>query len=357
VTANGSTSVTIVFLVHDRRDELRTSLRKMLDESDYDAAKVDVVVVDNASSDRSADMVAAEFPQVRLIRRTANNGVSGFNDGFAAARGDFILALDDDCYLPPDGLRRAIEEAQRLDADLVSFGVTSSFDPSFRFDRFYRTGLMTFWGCAALMRRAVLDALGGYDPEIFVWANELEFTMRFYDHGFRHLHLPDIVAVHMKERPLGEVEYLESWQATMNARNFAYSAGKLLWPADAAIVMARLLARHLRAALRIDRTAALGIPEMLRGFAHGMRHRERLKHATVSRAYRSNLHDFASPLAHSRPLGQIMLGLPREWIRSARGLPPREDRDVGRMTDYMAERSRYYPVSTASLAMVERGAA
>ena len=34
MTANGSTSVTIVFLVHDRRDELRTSLRKMLDESD-----------------------------------------------------------------------------------------------------------------------------------------------------------------------------------------------------------------------------------------------------------------------------------------------------------------------------------
>jgi GT2 family glycosyltransferase len=353
VTADGQPSVTIVFLVHDRRDELRTSLRRMLEESDYDAGPVDVVVVDNASSDGSADMVAAEFPQVRLIRRAVNNGVSGFNDGFAAAGGDFVLALDDDCYLPADGLRRAVAEAQRVDADLVSFGVTSSFDPSFRFDRFYRTGLMTFWGCAVLMRREVLAALGGYDPEIFVWANELEFTMRFYDRGFRHLHLPEVVAVHMKDRPLGEVEYLESWQATMNARNFAYAAGKLLWPADATVVMVRLLARHTRAAVRIDRTAVRGIPEMVRGFAHGLRHRERLAHASVSRAYRRNLHDFASPLAHSRPLGQLVFDLPREWLRSARGLPAREDRDVGRMVDYMAERERFYPVSAAALAMVE----
>jgi hypothetical protein len=204
------------------------------------------------------------------------------------------------------------------------------------------------------MRREVLAALGGYDPEIFVWANELEFTMRFYDHGFRHLHLPEVVAVHMKGRPLGEVEYLESWQATMNARNFAYCAGKLLWPADAAIVMGRLLARHLRAALRIHRGALRGIPDMARGFAHGIRHRARLEHAAVSRAYRRNLHDFASPLAHSRPLGQLVLGLPREWVRSARGLPPREDRDVGRMMDYMEARTRYYPASSATLAMVER---
>ena len=141
------------------------------------------IVVDNASTDGSAEMVEAEFPDVRLIIRDVNNGVSGFNDGFDAAAGDLVLALDDDCYLPPDGLKRAIEAAREHDADLVSFGVVSSYDPGTRFDKKYPTGLLSFWGCAVLMRREVLDELRGYDPNIFVWANELEFMLRFFDVG------------------------------------------------------------------------------------------------------------------------------------------------------------------------------
>src|SRR5437660_9897280 len=100
-------TVTVVFLVYNRRDELRTSLRQTLFESDYDPALVDVIVVDNASTDGSADMVRAEFPHVRLIVRDRNVGVSGWNEGLAAARGGYVLALDDDCYLPPDGPPRS----------------------------------------------------------------------------------------------------------------------------------------------------------------------------------------------------------------------------------------------------------
>ena len=48
-------TVTVVFLVYNRREELRTSLHKMLVESDYDAYRVDVVVVDNASRDGSSE--------------------------------------------------------------------------------------------------------------------------------------------------------------------------------------------------------------------------------------------------------------------------------------------------------------
>jgi GT2 family glycosyltransferase len=194
-------TVTIVFLVYDRRDELRTSLRMMLLESDYDPDKVEVIVVDNASSDDSAAMVEEEFPQVRLIRRTTNRGVSGWNEGFAVARGDYVLALDDDCYLPPDGLRRSIAAAREHDADLVSFKVISTADPEWVFSDAYRTGLFMFWGCAVLVRRQPLQQLEGYDPEIFVWANELEFMIRFLDRGYRHLHLPGVVAQHMKEAP------------------------------------------------------------------------------------------------------------------------------------------------------------
>ena len=171
-------SVTIVFLVFNRREELRTSLERMLSASDYEG-KVDVIVVDNASSDGSAGMVREEFPDVRVMVQEKNVGVSGWNVGLAAARGDYVLALDDDCYLPPDGLRRAIAAGEAHNADLVSFRVVSTRDPAHVFTDHYRTGLFTYWGCAVLMRRRVIDQLEGYDPEIFVWGNELEFMLRF----------------------------------------------------------------------------------------------------------------------------------------------------------------------------------
>ncbi len=100
---------------------------------------------------------------------------------------------------------------------MVSFKVVSTHDPELRLHGAYRTGLFMFWGCAVLMRRRVVEALGGYDPEIFVLANELEFTLRFFDQGFRHLHLPEVVAQHMK-RALG-ASWIEVRGYRTNARN------------------------------------------------------------------------------------------------------------------------------------------
>ena len=221
--------VTIVFLVFNRRDSLRESLRRMLSESDYPSELVDAIVVDNASSDGSAEMVRAEFPDVQLIERDSNGGISGFNDGLAVAGGSWALALDDDCYLPPDGLSGALAAAHEHDADLVSFKVVSTKDPSFVFTESYRTGLVTFWGCAVLMRRRVIEELRGYDPEIFVWANELEFMLRFFDRGFCHLHLPEVAAQHMKAGPRAYAAPSEAdWGRYLhNCRNFAYIAAKL----------------------------------------------------------------------------------------------------------------------------------
>ena len=60
-------------------------------------------------------MVREQVPQVRLVEPAENAGVRRWNDGFAVATGDWVLALDDDCYLLPDGLRRAIDAARATD--------------------------------------------------------------------------------------------------------------------------------------------------------------------------------------------------------------------------------------------------
>ncbi len=320
-----SPSVSIVFLVFNRRDELRESLRRM-HAIDYDHDQLEFIVVDNASTDGSAAMVKAEFPEVQLIVRDENCGVSGFNDGFAAATNDYVLALDDDCYLPPDGLKRAITAAREHHADLTSFGVVSAFDPEVRFDRNYRTGLLSFWGCSVLMRREVLDELRGYDPNIFVWANELEFMLRFFDRGFRHLHMPEVVSVHMK----GEGDRVASY--LLNARNFGYIAAKLLRPRDAGGALLARLANLARDVIRDDRRFVRAIPHVLAGVGKGLSVRSPVLNPEISRVYRRHFVSYASPWRLSRPL--------IEFVR------PRGD-TLRRRTEFFD--NRYHPDTAATL--------
>jgi GT2 family glycosyltransferase len=318
-------SVSIVALVYNRRDELRETLSRM-QATDYDHEQLEYIVVDNGSTDGSAAMVEAEFPDVQLIVREENCGVSGFNDGFDAADSDYVLALDDDCYLPPDGLKRAVTAAQEQRADLVSFGVVSAFDPEVRFDKNYPTGLLSFWGCAVLIRREVLDELRGYDPNIFVWANELEFMLRFFDRGFRHLHMPEVVAVHMK----GDGDRVASY--LLNARNFGYIAAKLLRPRDACGALLARLATHVRDAIRDDPRFVRAIPRVLAGFASGLSARSPVSNPEISRVYRRHFISFASPWWLSRPL--------IEFVR------PRGD-TLRRRTEFFD--NRYHPESEATL--------
>ena len=345
-------SVTIVFLSFNRRDELRRSLREMLGGSDYPADLVDVIVVDNASTDGSAAMVREEFPAVQVLERTENSGVSGFNDGFAAARGEFVLALDDDCYLPGDGLRRAVEAALERAADLVSFSVVSAADPSYRFDEHaYTTGLLTFWGCSVLVRREVLQALGGFDPEIFVWANEVELMMRFFDRRHRHLHLPEVTSVHMKSPPRAAADYYRTPGYLLNSGNIAYAAGRHLHLRDALGALVAMLATMMRNGWLVDDEARVAAPSIVRGFVRGLRRRDPVR-PEVSRAYRLYFPDYASPWWWSRPSFALIVGLLinlayRLW-RIVRD-PVLGGHPRGRHERYFERRARFYPEQAATL--------
>ncbi len=97
--------VTVAILAYSRRDAVRITLSKVLSELGYPAEALEVIVVDNASSDDTAGMLAAEFPTVKLLRLEENVGVSAVNRAFAIAKGAWILSLDDDCWIGGDALK------------------------------------------------------------------------------------------------------------------------------------------------------------------------------------------------------------------------------------------------------------
>lgn len=338
-------SITIVFVVYNRRDELRTSLTKMLLESDYDGG-IDAIVVDNASEDGSSDMVREEFPQVEVIQRDTNIGAPAWNDGFARARGDWVLISDDDCYLPPDGFRKAMEAAEEHNADLVSFRVASTYDPELVFTDNYRTGLFSFWGCSTLFRRRVIQELGGYDPELFIWANELELTIRFYDRGYRHLHLPEVTAQHMKPPSTDPWYKLDARGYRINARHWAYIAGKLFQPRDSAGALVALIGHIIRDALRDDPAALKALGGTFAGFARGLRLRRPVR-PEVSRFYRRNCITFASPWWLMRSPARLLRELPSELARGEVHAD-RRPKGIGRREEFFERRAALYPHERAA---------
>ena len=333
--------VTAVFLARDRKDELRESLCRMLTESGYPSDRLELIVVDNASSDGTADMVRGEYPGVTFVETGANLGAPGWNQGFRIAHGDYILILDDDAYLPPGALEEAARAAREQDAGLVSFTIVSSYDESYRFNDYYTTGLLSYWGCAALVSRTALDELGGYDPNIFIWGNELEFTMRLLDKGFVHLHMPDVVAVHMKEPIVDPVRSPDRVaRVRYNYRHWGYVAGKLMRPRDAVLTVTSLAIQTVVEAVARDRTTPKGFVPLLAGFVAGVRNRAPVR-PVVSSTYWRNFPTFVWPWRYWRS--------PAERWRTRRGA---ESVDVQRSRTYTAyfdERREFYPEGRASL--------
>jgi GT2 family glycosyltransferase len=114
-------------------------------------AGLEIVVVDNASADGAADMVAAEFPHVVLIRNPVNAGFARANNQAAArARGEYLFFLNNDTLVPPRALRRLLDFARgRPDAGLIGPRLRDG-------DGEFQTSFRLFPSIAALLNRLTL---------------------------------------------------------------------------------------------------------------------------------------------------------------------------------------------------------
>ena len=73
----------------------------------------DIVVVDNASTDGTADLISSDYPQVRLLRQSRNEGFArGNNCGIAAVEADWILTINPDAYIDPDYVTKLLNYAE-----------------------------------------------------------------------------------------------------------------------------------------------------------------------------------------------------------------------------------------------------
>ncbi len=185
--------LTINILAFNRHEEVRETLRE-LQNIDYPRESLEIIVVDNASTDGTREMVESEFPDVRVVSLQPNRAVAGWNAGFEAGRGEFFLVLDDDSA-PQSGLKDAIAFLQQnpkvgiLACQIVGGPFTTQ-------DWKTQKQFIGFIGCGALIRREVIEKIGGFASWIYLYTHEWEYGLRCLDAGFEIRYFDGCVVRH-----------------------------------------------------------------------------------------------------------------------------------------------------------------
>lgn len=183
--------VSFVIATHNRRDVLIRTLRGIracgLAESE-----MQLIVVDNASSDSTRKAIAADVD--RLLRLRRNYGSCAKALGTRHAHGDMIVFLDDDSYPEPGSVQRMLRYFSD-DPVLGAAGFAVTL-PDGRREGAALPGV--FVGCGVGIRTAALRGCGGLDLSFFMQAEEYDLCFRLVGDGWRTAVFDDLVVVHNK---------------------------------------------------------------------------------------------------------------------------------------------------------------
>ena len=224
--------LSVVIPSYNTRELMEQALRTVDEASE--GLQVQVIVVDNASRDGSPEMVEARFPHVELIRNDRNLGFGGANNiAFQRLRGRHVLLLNSDTIVRADTLRTLVEfmdvhpEAGAAGCKILNpdgslqldcrrgfptpsaafyklSGLSRLFPRSRRFGRYNLTYLDpeatnevdALSGSCMIVRRRVLEEVGGFDEDYFMYGEDLDWCYRMREAGWKIYYVPATQIIH-----------------------------------------------------------------------------------------------------------------------------------------------------------------
>lgn len=245
--------VAVIVVNWNAREDLRQCLRSLFPDPPSPASS-EVWVVDNASADGSAAMVQAEFPQARLIVNPDNRGFSRANNqAITASDSRYVFLLNSDAalhsgalealiafadahpqagifgpkVLNPDGtLQFSCRRFPSLGAGFFRNTVLGRLFPHNRYARNYLMGDVDHsqprpvdWlsGCAMLIRRDLIQAIGALDERFFMYCEDVDLCWRCRQAGREVMYAPSATVTHAiggssdKAAEAMIVEFHRSW--------------------------------------------------------------------------------------------------------------------------------------------------
>ncbi len=230
-------------------------------------AQTEVIVVESGSSDNTADMLRESYRWVRLIEPGRNMGFAGgSNTGIDASGGRYVLVLNPDTR-PLDGALPAMIDYMDAHPKVGALGPEllnpdGTIQPSRRrfptlwtafcedtvfmplaprrvFDRYFMRDtdetqtVEVDWvqGTALLVRREVIEQVGGFDERFFMYSEEIDWQRRIKAAGWRVVHLPDAQVIHYGGKSSEQVGarrdiYYHTSKASYFTKHYGWAAGQ-----------------------------------------------------------------------------------------------------------------------------------
>ena len=202
----------------------------ILETAQYDT---EIVVVDNASTDGSAELVREQFPSVKLVSNETNLGFAKANNiGIRQCTGTYICLINSDVIVKKDCINQVVRfmdintkigvlGPRILDADgniqrsCMGFpSLWNTFCRAFALDSLFPKSklfggyLMRYWqydkiksvdvinGCFWMVRREALEEVGLLDERFFIYGEDVDWCKRFWDARWKVVYFPDAQAIH-----------------------------------------------------------------------------------------------------------------------------------------------------------------
>lgn len=231
----GHMDLSVIVVSYNTKALLDDCLASLLG-ADQPAGGMEIIVVDNASSDGSVALVRERYPSVQLIANTDNLGYAAANNaGTAVATGDYVLFLNSDTRVAPDALTVPLAYMQSepdvgaLTVRLVypngerdpdnhrgfptpwnAFchfsGLSRLLSPDPRFDGYFLSyedfskvhDVPVIAGSYMMMPRALDRHLGGWDETYFFYGEDIDYCYRIHEAGYRIIYFPLVEVLHYK---------------------------------------------------------------------------------------------------------------------------------------------------------------
>ena len=232
--------VTIAVLNRDGREWLQDCLDSVL-RADY--PDLDVLLVDNGSTDGSLDLVRSTFPQVRVLALDRNLGFTGaYNRAFEQSDAEYMVLLNNDTVVPDQGWVRALVDVMEGDQSIAAAACKmlylhdSKVINSLGGNAFWWTGSydvadgepdegqydsppvepFSFCGGAAMLRMSAVREVGGFDDALFAYREDFDLAWRLRLRGYRVAYVPDARILHVGGGTWGAMSYGKLYLSSRN---------------------------------------------------------------------------------------------------------------------------------------------
>lgn len=238
-----------IIIVSSKKDYLIDCIKTL--KPALESVAIEIILIDNASSDGLNSLVKEKFPYVKVLRREENGGFGENNNmGIKIATGRYILLLNDDtriidknifkemiawmdahpkagvsscALLNPDGVSYQgsggfyptlfrvlawmtfLDDIPGVDRLIKPYHPLHSSSPIYKGEKFFKSEHKQDWvtGAFFLMRRQALKEVGIFDEDFFLYVEEVELSARFAQKGWEIWYLPKWKIVHFGQATSG----------------------------------------------------------------------------------------------------------------------------------------------------------